>query len=111
MPEFQIHTERDQLVIKIAGPRVDISSVSGLRKELLEYIDRATDERQELPPRVIVDLGDLIALDSTGVALLVNLQKKIVESGRKFQLRNVNDTIHKMLQLSNLADFFHIVGS
>ena len=110
MPEFQIHTERDQqLVIKIAGPRVDISSVSGLRKQLLEYIDQATD-RQELPARVIVDLGDLIALDSTGVALLVNLQKKIVESGRKFQLRNVNDTIHKMLQLSNLADFFHIVG-
>lgn len=108
MAEFEIHTERDRLVVGIAGPRVDISSVSALRKELLDYIEKA-EESQQLPGSVVVDLGELIALDSTGVALMVNLKKKIVESGRKFQLRNVNETIHKMLQLSNLADFFHII--
>ncbi len=107
MSEFQVHTERDQLVIRITGPRIDISSVSSLRKELLDYIDRA-EEDQKLPGRLAVDLGDLMALDSTGVALLVNLQKKLAGSGRKFQLRNVNETIEKMLHLSNLADFFHI---
>ncbi|MCR9142863.1 MAG: STAS domain-containing protein [bacterium] len=107
MPEFQTHMEHDQLIISIAGPRVDISSVSALRKELLQYVDTAADQ-DRLPDRVIMDLSDLLALDSTGVALLVNLQKKIRESGRRFQLRNVNDTIHKMLQLSNLADYFQI---
>lgn len=109
MSDFEIHKERDQLVISLEGPRVDISSVSELRKELLAYIE-AAELDETLPGILVVDLGELVALDSTGVALMVNLQKKVVESGRRFQLRNVNETIHKMLQLSNLAEFFRITS-
>jgi anti-sigma B factor antagonist len=108
MAEFQVQQEPTQTVISIAGPRVDISSVSNLRKELLAYIDDAIQDEQ-LPANFVIDLGALTALDSTGVALLVNLQKKIRESGRQFHLLHVNDTIHKMLQLSNLTELFHII--
>ena len=101
MSNFRTHSTPEELTVVVFGPRVDITTVSNLRQELLTLV-----ESDDLPPLIVLDLGQLNALDSTGVALLVNLQKKVREGGREFRLMNVNDTIRQMLQLSNLLDLF-----
>lgn len=100
--EFRTKQIGSRCIVTIEGPRIDISSVSLLRRNLLEHV-------LSLPPdtmEIAVDLGELINLDSSGIALMVHMKKQVSEQGRKFYLLRANDAIRKMLHLSNLSTLF-----
>ncbi len=104
MSEGEFHAKQlgSRTIVTIEGPRIDISSVSILRRNLLEYMQGLPPEAME----IAVDLGELINLDSSGIALMVHLKKQVSEQNRKFYLLRANDAIRKMLQLSNLSNLF-----
>ncbi len=59
----------------------------------------------------MIDMKNLSHMDSSGIALLANLQKQIRSNSGSFYMMNVNDDIKNVLKLAALDKFFNILDS
>jgi N-acetylglucosaminyldiphosphoundecaprenol N-acetyl-beta-D-mannosaminyltransferase len=83
--------------------RLDIEEVH-LRKDEAEAAIR--------PDRpCLIDLQDVQFIDSTGVGLLIRLQKRARMAGQQLVLVNLNQSVRRALQLMRLEEFFVIAAS
>lgn len=102
---YTVRTKGEHTIVAIDG-EVDLYSVAGLRKEILKLID---DDISSL----VIDMANLRYMDSSGIALMANLQKKMKANKGKdtFALLNVNGDIMEVLKLAALENFFIIYES
>jgi anti-sigma B factor antagonist len=59
--------------------------------------------------RVILDLGELRFIDSTGLGSLVGARKRVRESGGELVLTNTAQRIVKLLEITGLDAVFMII--
>jgi anti-sigma B factor antagonist len=82
-----------------AGPIVgvvgdlDLASAPALRKTL-------TDLFAESPATVVVDLGAITFIDSTGLAVLVGAARRAQTMGSRIVFRNPRASIRKVIELT-----------
>ena len=81
---------------------IDLSTSPELRKALLREF------RELKTPRVVLNLGAVRYIDSSGVASLVEGLKASRDVGSRFILFGLNKTIREVLQLSKLLKIFEI---
>ena len=90
----------DAVVLSVEGS-VDIYSSPELRGELKAALEKKA-------PRIVVDLGGVTFVDSSGLATLIEaLQKTQKYKGMLF-LCNLNQTVLGVFQLANLDHIFQI---
>jgi N-acetylglucosaminyldiphosphoundecaprenol N-acetyl-beta-D-mannosaminyltransferase len=71
--------------------------------------DRQTLEQAVAPDRAcVIELSKVQFIDSTGVGLLIRLQKKARSLGRELVLVNPSENIDRALQMMKLKEFFII---
>ena len=87
-------------IVAIEG-EVDLYSVAELRKEILKLIDDSIS-------CLVIDMSKLNYMDSSGIALMANLKKKMKAREKGFGLLHVNDDIMDVLKLAALEKFFTI---
>ncbi len=92
----------DHTVVILSG-KVDIFSVSPLRKELTDHINDGSHS-------VAFDLRGLSYMDSSGIGLLAAMQRKCKAIGADFSLVTVPPDILNVLRVCDLDKFFHIVN-
>ena len=102
--DFVQRNKGSHRIIELSGS-LDIYSASKMKKEINKMID---DEGLE---SLILDMGKVSHMDSSGIAMLANLQKKMKGEGFKFALLNVTADIIAVLRLSSLDNFFTIYKS
>lgn len=88
-------------VVSLSG-KVDLYSVTSLRKELTDYIDKGVKS-------LAIDMNGLSYMDSSGIALLAAIQKKVKAMGAAFALVSVPEDILNVLKVAALDKFFRIV--
>ncbi|MCB1307252.1 MAG: STAS domain-containing protein [Leptospiraceae bacterium] len=103
MVEFEHINHPTHTIIALKG-EVDLYGVGDLKKELMKYIEENKDSINSLA----IDMSQLKYMDSSGIALMANLQKKVKAQGGKFYLLAVNEDIMNVLRLSALDSFFNI---
>jgi len=96
---------RDQESFVSLSGELDLSSAPPLR-ELL-----ATMFTEGPPRRLVLDLTDLIYLDSTGLSVFVTAHKRAGASGIEFCLANPNASVRRLLQITALDQIFVIVDA
>ncbi|MEM7179902.1 MAG: STAS domain-containing protein [Spirochaetota bacterium] len=101
---FEQSNKGDHKIIKLSG-NLDIYSASKMKKEINKLID---DEEVE---SLIMDMGQVSHMDSSGIAMLANLQKRMKSDDLAFALLNVTNDIMAVLRLSSLDNFFTIYQS
>jgi len=94
--------ELDKTVIFDVSGDIDLASSPELRKALLREF------RELKVPRVVLNLGAVRYMDSSGVASLVEGLKASRDVGSRFILFGLNRTIREVLQLSKLVKIFEI---
>ncbi len=99
--EYSKRDKGKHKIIELKG-NLDIYSASKMKKEINQIID---DEGVE---SLILDMAHVTHMDSSGIALLANLQKKLKTEDAKFALVNVTGDIMAVLKLSSLDSFFTI---
>lgn len=102
MVEYEIQDQGKHKVIVLQG-EVDLYCVGDLKKDLIKEIEAEGGSES-----VVVDMTDLKYMDSSGIALMANMQKKVKASNARFALISVNDDIMNVLRLSALDSFFSI---
>src|SRR5690349_4885099 len=81
---------------------IDLATSPQLRKALLREL------RELKMPRVVLNLGAVRYIDSSGVASLVEGLKASRDVGSRFILFGLNKTVREVLQLSKLVKIFEI---
>jgi len=92
----------DKITIFDISGDIDLATSPELRKALLREL------RELKMPRVVLNLGAVRYIDSSGVASLVEGLKASRDVGSRFILFGVNKTIREVLQLSKLVKIFEI---
>ena len=81
-------------VIHLAG-ELDLAGVEATRSGIESYLATA-------PTRVTFDLGELTFMDSSGIALLVQVSNDVGQ----VTLTNVPPIVHRVLEATGLLDHF-----
>jgi anti-sigma B factor antagonist len=81
---------------------IDLATSPELRKALLHEL------RDLKMPRVVLNLGGVRYMDSSGVASLVEALKASRDVGSRLILFGLNKTVREVLQLSKLVRIFEI---
>ena len=87
------------------GGELDLSSAPALRELLAGAFE------DDGPRRIVLDLSDLIYLDSTGLSIFVSAHKRASASGVEFCLANPNPSVARLFKITALDHFFTIVDA
>ena len=91
-------------ILDVSGD-IDLASSPEVRKALLLEV------RDNLKPRVVMNLTAVRYIDSSGVASLVEGLKASRDVGARFILFGLNTTVREVLQLSRLLKIFETYES
>jgi anti-sigma B factor antagonist len=97
-----LHERDDVCVISMRG-ELDLLSAPPLR-ELL-----ATVFSQKQPQRLVLDLKELIYLDSTGLSVFVTAQKRAAAAGVELSLVDPNPSVRRLFEITALDRIFTIL--
>jgi len=81
---------------------INLYSVSQLRKDINRLIDSGVKN-------LAIDMRNVKYMDSSGIALMANLQKKIKSIAGKFVILQMHEDILNVLKLAALDKFFVIL--
>ena len=95
--------EAGHTVLEVAG-EVDVHTAPVLRRQALELV---TAGRR----RMVVDLGRVDFLDSSGLGVLVEIQSRLREAGGTLTLARPPDRIRKLFVLTGLDQVFSVHGT
>ena len=96
--ELDIHRFRDdgRHVVEPHGD-IDLATARELGLVLREEVDERPDE-------LVVDLSEATHLDSTGVAVLLNAQRRLTRAGARFAVVAPAGPPRRVLELTGVAD-------
>ncbi len=85
------------------GGEIDVATSPELRRELHQLADRK-------PARIIVDLGDVTFIDSSGLGVLVGTLKRLREegSGDILVLEGLQEPVRKVFDITGLTNLFTV---
>ena len=83
----------------ILAGEIDFSVTHKVRERLMAVVD--TDA-----PEIVLDMAGLSYIDSSGLALLIELRKILAESGRSVRIRTISPQVRKLFNLTQLGDLF-----
>lgn len=85
-------------VVVMAG-EIDFSVAPRVRDRLLDLVGESRAD-------VVLDMAGLDYIDSSGLALLLELRKHLQEHGRSVRVRSISPQVRKLFNLTQLAELF-----
>lgn len=96
---MQYRAEGAHSIALLTG-RITIDSSPGLRAELLQVLENESCQR------LTVDFGQVSYVDTSGVAILMEVLQGARAGGKVFQLRNLQQRPRYLFQAIGLLHFF-----
>lgn len=103
-PTFQYSVARDgDEATFLAAGEIDLASSPDLRRELQALLDDGVR-------RIVLDLGDVTFIDSSGLGVLVGVLKRTNEAGNEgaLEIRGLTGPVRKVFEITGLHDIFVI---
>jgi anti-sigma B factor antagonist len=99
--ELNIRADADGVIVKCVG-RLTAENSAVLKAQVKGMI--------LVEKRIILDLTDLVAMDSSGLGTVVGLYVSARHAKRELQLVNLSKKVRELLGLSNLLGVFEDCG-
>jgi anti-sigma B factor antagonist len=102
---MDLRAERTEagIVIHVAAPRIDAA-------EAIAFKDRMKELTDDADGRVVLDLGEVTFIDSSGLGAVVAAMKQLAP-GQKLELAALTPAIDKVLRLTRMDTVFRIHAS
>ena len=101
--EVEVSVTSDGAIVVPVG-EIDLGRAPAFR-------ERLSSVQQKKPRRVVVDLGQVPYMDSSGVATLVEAMQTARRSGSKLILANMQARVRSIFEIARLETVFTIVAS
>jgi anti-anti-sigma factor len=93
--------ETDERIIAILSGELDTAAAAQTEKDLQPLLDCKGKE-------IVLDCKDLEYISSSGLRVLLSILKQAQSVGSRVVLKNVNDVIHDVLDISGFISIFDI---
>ncbi|HEX2315784.1 MAG TPA: STAS domain-containing protein [Thermomonospora sp.] len=93
-------TEKDVTIVKVSG-EIDVFSSPKLREMLIDVIDKG-------PLHLVVDLGDVTFLDSTGLGVLVGIYHRLRARSGTMSFVGANERVRRVFHVTQLTKIFSL---
>ena len=91
----------DDLAIVSVGGEVDLETASQLG-------DHALDALRDVSPHILLDLSDVTFMDSTGLKVLLSIQRRADLAGGSFAVAGPSRSVRKIITLTGLDQTFRV---
>ena len=81
------------------GGELEFGTAASLRHTLIDLAQKGCNP-------LVIDLGGLGFIDSSGLSLLVQAKQRIESQGHRFVLRNPSDCVQRVFEISGLTELF-----
>jgi anti-sigma B factor antagonist len=93
--------ERDHIMVATVRGVLDFSSANPFPEQLTTALNRGT-------PRLVLNLQAVTFVDSTGLALLVSIQRQVQAAGGWLRLANPHTQLRRVLHITSLDEYFEV---
>ena len=94
--------EGDAVIVSVRG-EIDLQNSPELRTELLDLLVK------HAPQRLVLNLSQVPYMDSSAIAVLVELLQKLRRSGGKVYLTSLQPRVKGLVEIARLGSIFGIV--
>ena len=94
--------EGDAVIVSVRG-EIDLQNSPELRTELLDLLAK------HAPQRLVINLSQVPYMDSSAIAVLVELLQKVRKTGGRVFLTNLQPRVKGLLEIARLGSIFGIV--
>lgn len=102
--EFSFRDKGQNKILQFTG-NLDIYSSAILKKKVLAMIE------EENIKSLIFDMSKINYFDSSGIALIANFRKRMIDREGTFSLLSISYEIKSVLQLASMDRFFTVYKS
>ena len=95
--------EGDAVIVSVRG-EIDLQNSPELRTELLDFVVKHS------PQRLVLNLAQVPYMDSSAIAVLVELLQKIRKNSGRVYLTNLQPRVKGLLEIARLGSIFGIVN-
>jgi anti-sigma B factor antagonist len=96
--------ERDAVLIATIRGVLDFLSAGSLQEQLNTALGLGA-------PKLVLDLEAVTFVDSTGLALLISIQRRVQAAGGWLRLANPHNRLLRILHTTNLEQYFEVHDS
>lgn len=96
--------EGDAVVASIRG-EIDLHNSPELRGQLLELISAHS------PKRLVLNLGQVPYMDSSAIAVMVEMLQKVRRAGGQIALTDLQPRVKSLLEIARLTTIFRVAPS
>ena len=100
--DVRIKSEERTLTISLTG-ELDHHGARGLMEQLDRLLER------ELPARTILDLGELTFMDSSGIAVILRLKRRMEALGGNLVVVNIPKQAARVLDTAGLSRYIKLI--
>ena len=97
-PSWSLTAGKSPGEVTLTG-EIDFSVTPAVRERLMDVVAANA-------PEIVLDMAGLSYIDSSGLALLIELRKILAESGRSVHIRTISPQVRKLFNLTQLGDLF-----
>jgi anti-anti-sigma factor len=95
--EIGVEPGQDRVVIRVEG-EMDLFNVARVE----EAIDTASEESTGL---IVVDMGGVEFIDSTGLSVLVRATRRSREDGNRLRVRGASGQVRRILEVAGVHEW------
>lgn len=85
----------------------ELADEPALSEELAMLIDRASEEKPDRVPHIVLNFSGVSYVNSSNIAQLLRLRKRLNECGRRLKLCCVDDEVWSVMMVTGLDKVFH----
>ena len=102
---------KHKLTVLLTERRIDNDFAPVLYERLMSYIEAACGADEDREINLIVDMTPVMYLSSAGIRTFLSINKKLRNKLDKNQLvlRNVNEPVIKVLEITGLLEDFNVI--
>lgn len=97
----EIKEVHDQVVVTLSG-KIYVEDAAAIRENLLQYINQGHK-------KFLISLEQVNYIDSSGLGVLVAVQKRALENGGQVVLTGLHGAVRELFELTRLTRVFDIV--
>jgi anti-sigma B factor antagonist len=94
--EFTIKEDASTITITVRG-QMELNSIKEFQNKVIE-LGAAS------PRDIILDIKDVEYIDSTGISVLITLNRQQKQNGKSLTITNASQRVANLLELSSLSD-------
>ena len=100
---IDVRREGERVVLRVDG-ELDLAGVPLLENE-------AENASQDDPAEIVLDLRGLEFIDSTGLRMILSLDKRAAERGQTFALVRGSEQVQRLMNMTRVDEHLKIISS